>query len=227
MHDATAALAFLHDAKQSTHSAEKRSELNHYIEWINWDDGNIRAVEERDAIYELYKQGEFKDANNRYKKLLNILTTQRTRNLVNWKIALIDFSILNRKKDAIQRMYDVVHNLPAKQDSMSSVYLNDYGSMCYALGIEFAQRKEYKYAYTYFLQAVDVPWSGQGKSALELAKLSVADPMLTISHCEHALQLRDSLDENEMNQLYQLLVNAYKSNGEFALARSYFRRLQP
>ncbi|MBN2009613.1 hypothetical protein JW960_09750 [candidate division KSB1 bacterium] len=227
MYDDSTALTFLNQAKHATHSNQKRVELDHYIQWINWDDGNIRAVEERDAIYELYQQGEYKDASKRYKKLLKSLRTQRTRNLINWKIALIDFSILNRKKDGVQRMFGVVNNLPNEADSMSTIYLNDYGAMCYSLGMDFAKQKEYKLAYTYFLQAADIAWNGQGKSAVELAKLSVVNPSLTIAHCQQALRFENELDKDARQHVYRLLMNAYKSNGEFTLARSYYQRLQP
>ncbi len=221
------ALVLLNQAKSIATSLPERSEIESYIRWINWDDGNIRAVEERDAIYQLYRKGEYKQASKRYKKLIRILKTQRTRNFINWKIALIDFSILHRRQEGIARMHRVIQNSDTftETDSIRQVYRNDYGAMCYAMGAEYLTAKNFKRAYTYFYQASEIDWAGRGKSALELAKLSVVDPQLTIHHCQEALQYRNTLTQNELDEVYELLMHAYKSNGQFALARTYYLRL--
>ena len=227
IYDAISALKLLTEAKKISHSLEQKKLIQNYIDWINWDDGNIRAVEKRDANYDLFSQKKYKNANKGFKKLIKILRTQRTRNQINWKIATTDFKILNKKNDGIKRLFKVITDIPPENlsDSASVVYLNDYGAMCYSLGMDYLSKKKYKIAYAYFKQAAKTNWQKRGDSYFQLAQLSQSDPDETIKNCKKVLTYENSLTSQILNKTYELLVNAYKRNGNFMLARKYYNKL--
>lgn len=217
LYDDKNALRLLEQALLFSYSPQKKEQIQNYIDWINWDAGNIRAVERRDQIYTFYQQEKYKKANKEFKKLLKILKTQSNKDLINWRIATIDFEILNKKNDGIERMFHVISSL----NLADSVYLNDYGAMCYSLGLDYLKKKEYKIAYAYFNQAAKVDWEKRGASYLQLAQLSQSDPAETIQKCRQALVYEDRLSLELLNQTYRLLADAYKRNGDFELARQY------
>ncbi|MBD3287487.1 hypothetical protein GF337_01675 [candidate division KSB1 bacterium] len=227
MYDDSSALNLLNQALQLTESLQKRRQIQNYIDWINWDDGNIRAVERRDYCYKLLRENRFKKASKEFKKLLKILQTRRTRNQINWKIATINFEVLNNKNDGIKRLFDVVKDIPPENraDSTSMVYLTDYGAMCYQLGLDYLQRKEYKIAYAYFKQASKIDWEKRAESYFQLAQLSQSDSEETIKNCHNVLAYEADLSKTTLKKTYQLLVNAYKRNGNFELARNYHVKL--
>ncbi len=227
IYDDSSALNLLSQALQLTKSATKRKHIQNYIDWINWDDGNIRAVEKRDYSYQLYHEGKYKKASKEFKKLLKALKTQRTRNQINWKIATISFSVLNKKNDGIQRLFTVVKNIPveSRTDSTAMIYLTDYGAMCYKLGMDYLKKKDYKIAYAYFNQASKIDWEKRAESYFQLAQLSQSDSEETIKNCQNVLAYEANLSEPTMKKTYQLLVNAYKRNGNFDLARNYHTKL--
>ena len=224
VYDAENALQFLQQALIFSSSPEKKKQIQNYIDWINWDDGNILAVEKRDAVYELYQQKKYKKANSEAKKLLKILKTQRTKNQINWKIATTDFQLLNNPNKGIERLFHVVKKLPVNQlqDSSAVIYFSDYGAMCYSMGMYYLEKKMYKMAYAYLLQASQVNWDGKGKSSFHLAKLSQSDAAETIKNCQQALQYIDHLSPQMINETYELLTDAHKRNGDFKLARKYY-----
>ena len=227
IYDDSSALNLLSQALQLTRSEKKKRFIQNYIDWINWDDGNIRAVEARDYSYQLCREGKYKKARKEFKKLLKILKTQRTRNQINWKIATISFGVLNKKNDGIQRLFTVVKNIPVKNrsDSTSMVYLTDYGAMCYKLGLNYLKKKDYKIAYAYFNQASKIDWEKRAESYFQLAQLSQFDSEETIKNCQNVLAYEAILSKPTLKKTYQLLVNAYKRNGDFDLARDYYTKL--
>lgn len=227
IYDDSSALSLLSQALQLTRSAQKKRHIQNYIDWINWDDGNILAVEKRDFSNQLFREGKYKKACTEFRKLLKTLKTQRTRNQINWKIATISFGELNRKNDGIQRLFEVVKNIPVENhsDSTAMLYLTDYGAMCYKLGLDYLKKKDYKIAYAYFNQASKIDWEKRAESYFQLAQLSQSDSEETIKNCQNVLAYHDNLSKPTLQKTYQLLVNAYKRNGNFDLARNYYTKL--
>jgi len=227
LYDDQSALQLLANALKLTTATQKKKEIHKYITWINWDDGNILAVEKRDYIYDLYYKKKYKKANSEFKKLLKILKTQRTKNQINWKIATIDFTILNKKNEGIERLFRVIKSIPPENiaDSTALLYLTDYGAMCYTLGGDYLDKKKNKIAYAYFKQGAQINWEKRGECYFRLAKLSQTDSDETIKNCQLALTYKDYLSGQIINQTYELLVDAYKRNGNFKLARQYYNSL--
>ncbi|MBN1351372.1 hypothetical protein JXJ21_18285 [candidate division KSB1 bacterium] len=226
MYKAQAALTSLSRALKIAPSQKEVDEINKYVEWIKWDDGNILASEKKDFYDDLYLQGKYEKASKGYKKLLKELKTQRTRDQVNWTIAMIEFQYLDHKEDGISRLMNVVkgtlkNDKGAPIDTSYKRYFADYGIMCHNMGIEYLDKNP-KIAYTYLQQAVFIDSPIRGKSYLELAKLSRNNPAETIEKCQKALEPLNQLTLEDKIQVYQLLVEGYKKRGEIEKAKEYF-----
>ena len=228
MHQAEKALTTFARARQWARSDREREDIQSYIDWINWDDGNIEAVELRDKFIALQEAQRYKEAARGFEKLLDKLRTRRARDEIAWRLSLLEFQFLNAKDRGIDRLKEVVLESPrdehgAPLDSTYQSYFDSYGAMCHNLGLEYF-RKNRKVAFTYLKQAVAIAWENRAKSYLELAKLSRNNPRMVIENCELALQTPEQLEQIEQMQAYQLLVEAYKRLGKFNKARAYFAR---
>ncbi len=224
LYDAEGAINYLTRAQNLIPSDQVKKQLDNYLAWIEWDDGNIRASEIRDEVLKLESAGEQKKAKQKYLELLNLLRTQRTKNEINWKIASIDYKYLNNELEAVQRLFGVVKNID-KNDlnlEVNQFYLKDYAAMCFSIGNKYYENKEMRLAYIYLRQATKVNWELQAKCYFQLALLSQSNPDETIRNCNFALKNRNQLSDDEVKQINQMLFSAHKQNGEFDLARKFF-----
>ncbi|MDZ7344518.1 MAG: hypothetical protein ONA90_08380 [candidate division KSB1 bacterium] len=95
LYDAQTALHDLHRAKQLAHLPSTRENLEAYIRWINWDDGNILGSVMRDSANALAQRGEFAQASKIYEDLINQwLTTKRARDEVSFTYAVMEYQHL-------------------------------------------------------------------------------------------------------------------------------------
>lgn len=207
---------------------EDRQAVVAYIRWINWDGGNIAASETRDALFELQAQGRYQEAVRGFIDLAPRLRTPQARDEIEWRAAVLEYQMLNRKSSALQRMYGVIQrrgltNSTAALDSIDQRYLESYGTMCHNMGLESLEKNR-QTAFAYFLQAVHVPWSGRAKSYLELAKLSQNNPEAAVRYGKAALESRSALNREELKQAYRLLTAAYKRLGRFEEARQSYAK---
>ena len=226
MHDAVDGLKSLNRALQYASAQQERDDIHSYIDWINWDDGNTRAVELRDKFIALQDQKKYKEAAKGFEKLIPKLKTRKAIDETVWRLAVLEFEFLNRQNKGIERLKTVVKLAPKKPDGSPAdttykKYFNSYGVMCHNLGLE-NYNKNRKFAFMYFKQAVTVPWESRAKSYLELAKLSRNNPKAVVESCERALDESQQLDLNEQMQANQLMVEAYKRSGRFNEARKYY-----
>lgn len=228
MHQADTGLHDLNRALLLTSTPQDVENINGYIDWIGWDGGNTRAVELRDSILELQDQGDYRKAARGYLKLLPLLQTQRAADEVTWRLAGIEYQHLEDQNKGVERLLHVVKRTPvddngAPLDSTYQRYFDSYGAMCHNLGLEH-MRKDRKVAFTYFQQAVAIEWESRAKSQLEVAKLSRNNAKAVIAACTGALKQPDQLSPQEQMQVYQLLVEGYKRNGNFDEARRLYAR---
>jgi len=205
---------------------KERADIESYIEWINWDDGNVQAVELRDQYLALQEQGKYNEAARGFLKLIPELRTRRAIDEIVWRLAALEFQFLNRKNEGIDRLKHVVQLAEkdasgAPIDSTYKKYFNSYGIMCHNLGLE-NYNKNRKFAFAYFQQAVAIDWENRPKSYLELAKLSRNNPKMVMENCRQALIAPEQLDQNEQMQAYQLMVEALKRTGQFDQAKQYY-----
>ncbi len=226
MHKAEKGLISLNRALKYAASEKERSDVLSYIDWIDWDDGNTRAVEKRDEYLALIDAGEYNKAAKGFLQLMPNLRTRRAADEVRWRLAVLEFQHLQRQNKGIDRLKDVI-KFAAKDAAGAAVdtsyqrYFDSYGVMCHNLGLENI-RKNRRFAFMYFQQAVAIQWENRAKSYLEIGKMSRNNPDVVIKNCESVLKQPDQLDSREQMQTYQLLVEALKRRGKFNEARRYY-----
>jgi hypothetical protein len=231
LYDANQALQDLHRAKQLTHAPEARDNLDSYIGWLNWDDGNIIGSVMRDSADALAHRGQFAEASKIYEDLINqFLTTKRARDEVIFTYAVMEYQNLDRKTTAVSRLYEVVQSLPkdtggASIDPAQQKYFDNYGIMCHNLGFDTLQNDR-RLAYMYFSQAAAINWTGRGKSYLAMAELASTNPEISVQNAEKAEALAEQLAHEELLKLYKLLVDGNRRLNQMDKARLYYEKFK-
>jgi len=198
------------------------------IDWIEWDDGNIRASEIRDTLLAKVDNGEYQLAANGFQKLIPMLRTAKALREINWRLALLEYTFLNKEETALQRMQTVVNYFlsdttgKANEDTLSKEYFKSYGTMSHNQGLKFLSQKKYLTALTYFKQAVSIPWEQRAKSYVELAKLSINNPKRASEFALAAWNEKENLTGEEKQTALKILIEALKRQGQFEKARNYF-----
>ncbi len=225
LYDSDGAIALLTQAMQLSNSQVAKQELQKILDWINWDDGNIRASEIRDEIRRLEANNNFRESRSQYLELLKILRSIRAKNEINWRIASIEYNILGRKNEALARMFHVIQSIQRNPvvDPLREIYLKDYAAMCYSVGLDYLNTNQMRLAYIYFHQASQIVWERQGDCFYQLAHLSRDNPAEGIRHCLRSLDFSDQISKSRIASLYELLAILYKRMGEFDNANKYFQ----
>lgn len=224
------AYASLRRALTLANTSQNRATVQDYLNWMDWDGGYIVGSTMRDSALALSSRGEFRAAGEVYEKLLPKLRTARARNEISWKLALIEFTHLDRKEYAAERLLNVIESIPlgpegTPPDSLSRLYYDNYGTMCVGLGNDNIE-VDRKLAYTYFMQASSINWSGRGKSYFAMATLADADPRQAVRDAEKAYELVHQLDADEVINLHRLLVRCYRRLQQFEKAKMHFAELK-
>jgi hypothetical protein len=227
LYDSERAISYLTKAKELSASDDKKQEIQDFLNWINWDGGNIRAAEIRDEILKIENSNDYKRARADYIELLKILRTQKARNEINWKIASIEYNLLGRKNEALKRLFQVIQNIKKSNQNhpFHTVYLKDYAAMCYSVGMEHFSKNRFRLAFIYLNQASQIDWEHKGDCYFQLAVLSCENPAETIRNCKIALNYSHQLSENKIKKIYGMLAVSYKRKGEFDIAHTYFQNL--
>jgi len=233
LYEAQPALALYREVKAITPGPELKEIFEQKIQWILWDDGNIRASEIKDngdTLRILDKN--YSAAKKVYlESLLPILWTKRTKDETNWRIALIDFQHLGNRAEGVQRLFYVIKNSAvdsltgAPLDSNYVRYYDNYGNMCFNLGNEFFE-KDKLIAFIYFQQAAVTKYNEQGKAFLRVAQISLFDPYETINLCKKAMDYLNELTDDEKAILYEVMHKAYRKLGDFESARYWFEKFR-
>jgi tetratricopeptide (TPR) repeat protein len=230
LYNADNALRILKSAEKLAKTEKDREAVVSYIDWINWDDGNILGSEIRDSLLVLQNKGDFRKAMNGFLKLVKSLKTQQARDEIEWRAAVLDYQKIGNKDSAVKRLHALIQRtakLPGGQPADTSYqrYFEDYATMCYNLGLDYASSRKWQEAYAYFLQASQINWKGQAKSHVEIAKIVQNNPDLVIKHCKQAQENENTLSKVEKQQLYQLLSVAYLKKGMTDLAKEARHKL--
>ncbi|MBD3287486.1 hypothetical protein GF337_01670 [candidate division KSB1 bacterium] len=225
------ALLTLNYAKLIAPTPEEAGKVQWKTDWINWDDGNLENSREYDRLKEKYARcKEYDDLKADYLELYEKLHTFKAKSEIQWQVATLEFQYLGEKNTAIDRLYKIIRDVKLDSSGMAEVldyqkYLNDYGKMCYNLGVEYLESNNFKLAFIYFAQSVTFYWDEIGKSYLQLAALSSIHNDVAIEYCNKALQFRHSLSSVEVKKTYELLFKSYKRKGEFKKAEPWYRKL--
>ncbi len=225
LYDSESAIALLSRAMKLTNSSETKRQLQNILDWINWDDGNIRASEIRDEIRRLEADNRFKEARSQYLELLKMLRSNRAINEINWKIASIEYNTLGRKNEALARLFQVIQSIQhsPRNEQLHEIYLRDYAAMCYSVGIDYLNSNQFRMAYIYFNKSSQFEWDHQGDCFYQLAMLSRDNPVEAIRHSHRSLDFLSQLSQAKIRALYELLAISYRRMGEFENANKYFQ----
>ncbi|NOZ60270.1 MAG: hypothetical protein GXO74_01175 [Calditrichaeota bacterium] len=231
LYEAQPALKFLRIARKLTPIEKYKQSFKKQIKWILWDDGNIRASEMKDKADSILNANNYQEGKATLLALLGILSTKRTQDETNWKIAQIDFTYLDNEEAGIARMHRVI-KYSAKDsltgapiDSLAGRYFDSYGLMCFQLGLEFLEQ-DLSYAYVYFSQIAQTPCADRAKAYIQLAVLSQFDPNEVINLCNKAMENKELLDNDSRKAMYEILYKAYRKLGNFTAARDWYDRWQ-
>ncbi len=221
----------LRRAREVAFTPQYRSVIEYYKRWMDWDRGNIIGATMRDSTAALSARGEFAKAAKIYEDLIPKLRTEPARHEFGWKLALIEFSSLNRKPEAAERMLRIVKSIPTdslgvptRSDTLGQNYFDNFATMCVNLGNE-NRESDRKLAYTYYMQSASLNWSGRGKSYFAMATLAEANPKQAVADAEKAYELAHQLDPDEVINLHKLLIRNYRRLGEFDKAKFHFNEL--
>ncbi|MCA9742945.1 MAG: hypothetical protein H6695_12665 [Deferribacteres bacterium] len=230
LYHADNALEILQTALALAPTDQERASVESYLDWINWDNGNIRGSEIRDSLLVLQNEEQFASAENGFKRLVKSLKTQKARDEIEWRAAVLAYEKLGQKDDAVKSLHELIDRTETLEDGLPvdtsyQRYFEDYSIMCYNLGLEYASKRNWQDAYAYFLQASQINWKGQAKCNVEIAKIVQNNPDLVIKHLLQAQEKEQTLSLLEKQQLYQLLSVAYLKKGMIDEAREIRKKL--
>lgn len=228
LYRADSALAHLDRAFNLARNEDDRATVKATIDWVEWDDGNIAASEIRDSLLTLTDEKQYMAAANGFHNLLPNLRTDQTQREINWRLAILEYSFLDKQAQALNRMQQVVNFYAqdstgtASEDTLKNQYYMSYGTMCHNRGLKALREKKLLEALAYFKQSVSVPWEQRVKSHLEIAKLSINNPERASEAARLALAHREPLSIQEQLDALRLLIESLKRLGDFEEATKYF-----
>jgi tetratricopeptide (TPR) repeat protein len=228
LYNATDALENFNKSLALARSPQERNAAQSMINFINWDDGNIRASFERDSIIALERRGLLADSEFGYLRLFNTLRSAKARDEIDWRLAVLQFE-LNKHDQAADRLFRLVQRTPLDPidgmpvDTTYLRYFEDFGIVCFNLGTRYLhQERDRHTALKYYIQATQVPWSNRARSHLEVAKLLHNNLPEAIRHAEAAVTEVHRMSHEDRKELYQLMTQLYRRSGNTDLARRYF-----
>jgi len=219
MYRAVEALTVIKKARQTAPSPERLKIAERLEDWLNWDNGNIQAAEEKNQILELIKRGKYAAAVDRFEKLKRQLSDPFAIDEIEWRIAGLEFKYLGKKPHACRRMLNIIKKnetspyYPPHLMNTYNKYVTDCGIMHYHLGMEYIQHADYKQAQKYLEQGAKLNWYGNYKCQLELAKLNKHDPQISLKIIEKVLSGKTDLTDSEKLVALEIKLSALRKLG--------------
>jgi tetratricopeptide (TPR) repeat protein len=228
LYDAVSSVKAFQVAEKFAHTEQEKADVENYLKWINWDGGNIRAAELWDKILILENNKEYEKMAQASEKLITILKTKKAKLSVYHKLAVVEFEILDRKAQAVEKMKQVYDTFTRGEIATTAEelkpFLNSYGAMLYRLGIEAREKQEKKLALAYLTKAASFEWDQVARAYIELVTILWNDSEKAIFYGKKALANNEALSPEESNELLSLMVRAHKSAGLYDEAREYFKQ---
>lgn len=219
-------------AKSYANTSSQEETTESWIEWVNWDDGNIAASFARDSLATLATQGKFEAAVQGFRQLKPELNTQSARDEIDWRLAQSEYQIGDRERaaDRLQALFRRTEKGPngAPADSTYQKYFDTYGTICLNLGRN-KRGEDLRTALKYFQQSAEVKWSRQPLAELEAGKLLRNNVEKSIEYLERAVEEKSALNVKDRLQLYRNLVRQHRRLGHRDEAMKYremFQRLR-
>ena len=213
------ALRYAKTADDSTYIAGE-------LEWMAWDDMNIRSAFTRDSLLSLEQAGDLEGARRGYADLLAGLGARAAIDETDWRLAIVDYN-LGAAEPAAARLQELVARTPidsggAPLDSEYARYFDDYGTLCMNLGRTFRlEQRDRRTALKYFTQATMLTWSGEAVAHFEIARLVQSNVGASMESALRALEDEAALSEQQQGDLYRLLMELSRRTGDFEGASRY------
>lgn len=196
------------------------------LEWMAWDDMNIRSSYARDSLLALEQDGELEAARRGYADLLGRLSNRSAIDETEWRLAIVDYNA-GRTEEAAERLQGLVARTPTDAsgvplDSTYQRYFDDYGTLTLNLGRSArVDRRDSRTALKYFTQATELAWSGRAVAHYEVARLVQGNVDAALESANRALDDVDALSTEQRLDLYRLLMELHRRTGDFDEARRY------
>jgi len=116
--------AFLNGNRYAS-TEEYRDIIEGELNFIDWDEGNIKASFARDSLLKLVNAGQPSNAMKGYRDLLLTLRSKRATDEIDWRIAILEYELGNTEKSAelFKILYDRI-DLEASGMAADSTYQN-------------------------------------------------------------------------------------------------------
>jgi len=216
-------------AKMIAPDENLNARLNNYIDFINWDGGNIRATEKYNEARGLFSEKKYDEAEKAFLELEKIVKTEKATNIAQSSLARIQFFYMNKREEAIDRSWHLVNKYPIDPksgtpiDSTWQEYWDQYSQMCLQLGIShFGSDK--RLSFIYLLKSSQIESSSRGQALLNLATISRSNPQVCLNYCTRALDYQEKLNNEEKKILYETMYLAYMKQGDFDQALKWFKK---
>ncbi len=203
--------------------------LTNWIDFINWDNGNIRASEQYQNARKLYSEKKYEEVEKVFLDLLKIINTEKAQNEVDLRLSRIQFYFLEKKEEAIDRLWNAVKNFPlnahtgAQLDSSQKDYCEMYCQMCLQMANKYYPTNK-KIAFTYFQKISQIKSSTRGSAFLNLAIMSVKNPEICLEYCNRAFEYLEQLSKDEQKKLFRTFYLVHKTKGNFEEALKWFQK---
>lgn len=224
--DATRAVAAYDRALAYASTPDDSAYVRGELEWMAWDDMNIRNAFVRDSLLALEQEGDLDAARRGYAELLTELSTRRAIDETEWRLAIVDYNLGNADA-AARRLQALVARTPTDAsgqptDPDYARYFDDFGTLTLNMGRSArVDERDNRTALKYFTQATELTWSGQPVAHFEVARLIQGNIDEALVSANRALQGEDALSDEQRLELYRLLMELHRRTGNFDEARRF------
>ncbi len=231
LYKAEQALVSFEYARMIAPNEQWKNQMTYWIDYIGWDDGNLKSVELRQEALAAVGEKNFENAEMIFRDLLEIIKTRKAKNEIQLRLATLQFYNLNKKEEGVDRLWKVVSKLnldpvtKAPSDSNDIRYWTSYAQMCFRLANEnLSTDRKKSFAYFYAVSNIESPL--RGKAYLSLANLAGANNALCLEFCNRANNYYAQFSADEKKLLYELLYTTYLKKGDYAQALAWFKKYQ-
>jgi tetratricopeptide (TPR) repeat protein len=226
--DSQVALRVFDEARVYASSEDEQSAIDSWVQFINWDGGQIRSSFERDDVIKLDLAGENEAAEQGYLQLLPKLSMQTAIDEMEWRLSVVQYT-LGKSDIAVERLMQLVSRTETDENRKPleenyARYFNDYGLICYNLGQEYLRQQDRATALKYFRQSSTVGWSNRAKANLEIANIIVNNVPDALRFAEQAEAEIQQLNPEERKALYSMLNTLHRRLGNMESAALYFEK---
>ena len=231
LYDPDSALISLTRARMIAPGQNEYEQITSLINFINWDEGNIRASEMYYDCRLMTSEKKYEDAEKAFLELLDILQSDRAQYETNYRLSLIQFNRLDKREEGISRLWNVVklfekNPLPEEDGFVQEpAYWENYSYMCVQMANQFLGTDRKK-SFFYFYKAAHIEGPDQARAYLGLAGISFNTAEVCLEYCHQAYELEHQLSDSERKNLYNLFYMAHKRKGDFAESVKWFDRFK-